>query len=42
MLSWRDGYYSATKERRESGLAEREFAEQLERDWKEYEQRRKR
>ncbi len=42
MLSWRDGYYWKARERRESAAPEREFAEQLKRDWEEYEQRRKR
>ncbi len=42
MLSWRDGYYWQARERRESGAPEREFAGQLQRDWEEYKQRRKR
>jgi hypothetical protein len=39
MLSWRDGYYWKAKERRASGKPEREFTQQLERDWEEFEQR---
>ena len=42
MLSWRDGYYWKARERSESGVPEREFSEQLKRDWADYKQRRKR
>ena len=41
-LSYRDGYYWIAKEPRESGAPEREFAEQLKRDWEEFERGRKR
>ena len=36
MLSYRDGYYWNTKERRESGEDKREFEELLKQDWLEF------